>query len=453
MSVVDAVARVQQIQSELGSLQSGATSGASGGDAFAKLLNAAQGAVKGTVKDASAAQPAATAPAATTSPDAPGPDGTGQTAGSAVTGGQIVADAERYLGVPYVFGGESTSGMDCSGLVQKVLGDLGISAPRVVQDQAKIGTAVPSLAQAQPGDLIVEKGNGHIQIYAGDGMIIEAPKPGENVVKRKEWLSSDQIGTIRRVATAAPSAADPAAVQPAAAQPSAADSSAAAMTAVLAQLLAGASAQAGAGGDDDTDASAALAALTGSTAASATAGSAAALTQFAVALTPQATTFSAPQIAAPTPATAPYAPALAGQLSGPIVQLVQQPGGGHTVVVRVVPEQLGPVTVDARTTEHGLHIELSTPSDAGRDALNGILGDLRRDLAAGGITASVSLGSAAAGQGGAQGGQQNAQQALFELFEQNATTQASALAPAPLTTESPVRRAGVASDSVLDILA
>ena len=75
-------------------------------------------------------------------------------AGGGVTGGQVVASAEKYLAVPYVFGGTSNSGLDCSGLVQKAYGDLGISLPRVAADQAHAGTAVASLAQAQPGDVL-----------------------------------------------------------------------------------------------------------------------------------------------------------------------------------------------------------------------------------------------------------------------------------------------------------
>jgi cell wall-associated NlpC family hydrolase len=130
------------------------------------------------------------------------------------TGADVLTDARKYLGVPYVFGGTTTAGMDCSGLVQTVFKDLGITMPRTVGPQSQMGQEVPSLAEAQPGDLIVEKGNGHIQIYAGNGMILEAPKPGENVVERKEWLSADQIGTIRRIVPATQTATAPVAQTP-----------------------------------------------------------------------------------------------------------------------------------------------------------------------------------------------------------------------------------------------
>lgn len=129
---------------------------------------------------------------------------------SGATGGSgpaIVAAATRYLGVPYVWGGEDTSGMDCSGLVQRTLADLGVAAPRTAREQASIGVAVPSLAQARPGDLIVTRGGGHIGIYLGDNRIIHAPRPGEKVSVRALFETDADIHAIRRVqlpATTAP---------------------------------------------------------------------------------------------------------------------------------------------------------------------------------------------------------------------------------------------------------
>jgi cell wall-associated NlpC family hydrolase len=96
------------------------------------------------------------------------------------TGAQVVADAERYLGVPYVWGGTDPSqGLDCSGLVQRVYADLGVALPRVSQDQAHAGSPVASLSQARPGDLVAFGDPAtHIGIYAGNGMMVEAPRPG-----------------------------------------------------------------------------------------------------------------------------------------------------------------------------------------------------------------------------------------------------------------------------------
>lgn len=117
-----------------------------------------------------------------------------------VTGQQLVDSAKKYLGVPYVWGGESLAegGLDCSGLVLRSLADLGITSgvPRVARDQATIGQEVPSLAEALPGDLVVLSGGKHIGIYVGDGQMIDAPKPGKTVTIRDVYAEPT---TIRRV--------------------------------------------------------------------------------------------------------------------------------------------------------------------------------------------------------------------------------------------------------------
>lgn len=104
------------------------------------------------------------------------------TTDSAATGAAAVADARKYLGVPYLWGGTTANGFDCSGLVQKVYADLGVNLPRVAADQARAGTAVPSLAQARPGDLVAFGSPvDHIGIYVGNGQMIAAPRTGDVV--------------------------------------------------------------------------------------------------------------------------------------------------------------------------------------------------------------------------------------------------------------------------------
>jgi cell wall-associated NlpC family hydrolase len=161
-------------------------------------------------------QPAATAKTSTVTPTAvtdfatalkkalkPDSTAAAATPTSDVTGTNILDQAKKYLGVPYVFGGEDASGMDCSGLVQRVLEDLGYKdVPRLVSGQAKLGTPVGSLKDAQPGDLITLKDNSHIVIYAGDGKILHAPKPGDHVKIANNWISESMVGSIRRVAPA-----------------------------------------------------------------------------------------------------------------------------------------------------------------------------------------------------------------------------------------------------------
>lgn len=105
-----------------------------------------------------------------------------------VRGQDVVTEAKKYLGLPYVWGGtDPEKGLDCSGLVQLVYKNLGYDLPRVSNQQATAGRPVASMAEAQPGDLIAwdnssrNKGVDHIAIYIGDGKMIEAPRTGLDV--------------------------------------------------------------------------------------------------------------------------------------------------------------------------------------------------------------------------------------------------------------------------------
>jgi hypothetical protein len=105
----------------------------------------------------------------------------GPTGGAAKDGDDVVADAKKYLGISYLWGGTDPSkGLDCSGLVQRVFDDLGVTLPRTVADQRSAGTPVASMKDAKPGDLLVF-GSHHIGIYVGDGTMLHAPKTGDVV--------------------------------------------------------------------------------------------------------------------------------------------------------------------------------------------------------------------------------------------------------------------------------
>ncbi|WP_244833368.1 C40 family peptidase [Clostridium sp. BJN0001] len=97
--------------------------------------------------------------------------------GSSSKGQQVVEYARKFLGVKYVWGGTSLSGgCDCSGMVQAVYAHFGINLPRTTYTQVNCGTAV-SKANLQPGDLVFPSDH-HVQLYAGNGQIIEQPKTG-----------------------------------------------------------------------------------------------------------------------------------------------------------------------------------------------------------------------------------------------------------------------------------
>lgn len=187
MTYADVVSQVQTIQTRL--VQLGLVKPASSTLSASSFASALDG-----------ASATAVAGSATTSATA-STDGTLISAGG-VTGNDVVQAALAYKGVPYVLGGESKSGIDCSGLVQAAFGDLGVSVPRLVHEQETVGQPVASLKDAKPGDLIVLNGNDHIAIWMGDGTAIHAPYPGRTVSVQKAWFDDSDITTIRRVVPA-----------------------------------------------------------------------------------------------------------------------------------------------------------------------------------------------------------------------------------------------------------
>jgi peptidoglycan DL-endopeptidase CwlO len=112
--------------------------------------------------------------------------------------GGVVGIAMQYLGIPYVYGGSSPSGFDCSGFVMYVFAQVGVSLPHNAAAQYGYGMPV-SRDQLQPGDLVFFNGLGHDGIYIGGGQFIHSPHTGD-VVKISSlsgWYSSTWVGARR----------------------------------------------------------------------------------------------------------------------------------------------------------------------------------------------------------------------------------------------------------------
>ena len=96
-------------------------------------------------------------------------------------GNQLVSSAYKYLGVPYVFGGNTPAGFDCSGFTKYVFSHNGINLPRMADEQYMLGNKV-SRSELIPGDLVFfttyEPGVSHTGIYVGDDNFISATSSG-----------------------------------------------------------------------------------------------------------------------------------------------------------------------------------------------------------------------------------------------------------------------------------
>jgi cell wall-associated NlpC family hydrolase len=126
----------------------------------------------------------------TSGPSSPGMAGAGPSNASSVPAAQLdtmLRAAMSREGMPYVWGAAGPKEFDCSGLVQWSFAQAGVVMPRVAADQALAGPAV-AVSQLQPGDLLFYHTDptaptyiSHVAIYLGNGWMIQAPEPGENV--------------------------------------------------------------------------------------------------------------------------------------------------------------------------------------------------------------------------------------------------------------------------------
>ncbi|MFJ3215994.1 NlpC/P60 family protein [Kitasatospora sp. NPDC086801] len=114
-------------------------------------------------------------------------------------GAAALSIAASKIGSPYVYGASGPGSFDCSGLMVWAFNQVDVSLPRTSQEQAHAGTRIGSdLSQAQPGDLLIFYGDAHhVGIYAGNGQVLHAPKPGASV--RYEAVSNMPLASIVRV--------------------------------------------------------------------------------------------------------------------------------------------------------------------------------------------------------------------------------------------------------------
>jgi cell wall-associated NlpC family hydrolase len=160
-----------------------------------------------------AAQAKAAAKQSHEAPPAPAPDppsssgssggGSGGSSGSSTppppTHSSVVSIALQYLGVPYVWGGATPSGFDCSGFTMYVYAKVGVYLPHNAAMQYGMGTPV-SRSQLAPGDLVFFNGLSHVGMYIGGGRFVHAPHTGD-VVKisslSEYWYSATYVGARR----------------------------------------------------------------------------------------------------------------------------------------------------------------------------------------------------------------------------------------------------------------
>jgi cell wall-associated NlpC family hydrolase len=99
---------------------------------------------------------------------------------SKLDGSTILQVAAKYVGTPYVFGGETPGGFDCSGYVAFVFSQFGLALPHSVHGQNRLGILIKP-EDAVPGDLVVFDDLSHDGIFAGNGNFYHSPRPGDSV--------------------------------------------------------------------------------------------------------------------------------------------------------------------------------------------------------------------------------------------------------------------------------
>jgi hypothetical protein len=143
-------------------------------------------------------------------PRVPFPLPGGRGTGASARASEIIDTADDYVGVPYVYGGTTPRGFDCSGFLQYVFNRHGVRLPRTSRQQAQVGRAVPvSIGALRPGDLVAFNTGGeridHIAMYVGGNRILHSSSSGGGVrhddlgTRRGRWFASKMVAVRRLV--------------------------------------------------------------------------------------------------------------------------------------------------------------------------------------------------------------------------------------------------------------
>jgi peptidoglycan DL-endopeptidase CwlO len=174
-----AAARAKQAQEAAAAAAARAAKQKAAQEKAAQEKAARQAAAQATATTTTASTPTSTTTATTTTTTAAAPP---TDSGDTTAAGhpEAATIALQYLGVPYLWGGASPAGFDCSGLVMYVYAQIGVALPHYAAAQYGMGTPVPR-EQLQPGDLVFFNGLDHVGIYIGGGQMVHAPHTGDVV--------------------------------------------------------------------------------------------------------------------------------------------------------------------------------------------------------------------------------------------------------------------------------
>ena len=111
----------------------------------------------------------------------------------------LVRRAHRAVGTPYVFGGESLAGFDCSGLVRWTYKSVGINLPRTAREQSLMGYRIMDVSKMRAGDIVAFRRSGggyHTGIYIGDGKVMDSIYSGLRTISLSDWVSQNGRGWV-----------------------------------------------------------------------------------------------------------------------------------------------------------------------------------------------------------------------------------------------------------------